>query len=207
MRRTVPWLGPATLALFLVSCSGGGADSPPVNFAGVWSLTETNTATATFVHCTGDLSFLEGVHVGDLVSAATVCTTSGPSAVTQSGHTVTVVPVTYSCDDGDYGRYYGGGTVNERHIDFQLNTTSSYYGAVGTDKYTGTKTSVTTFVLDEWQVSFSGSINGSCNFSPKLRLDGYLSSASRSPSEGRELPGATTPAELVPKLIRSGWKR
>jgi hypothetical protein len=206
MRRRVPRLTFLALALATASCGGGGVDEPPASFAGVWELTATNVSAATFVHCTGDLVGLEGMHL-DGSRAATVTCYSDVSPVAQSGSVVTLAPVAYSCDDGDYGSTSGGGTVDAKHIDFKMITSSDYFGFVDTDKYTGTKTSVTTFILDEWQVTVTGAMTGSCNFSPRLRYSGAIVGTSRAAPERREVRGDAIPGRLVPKLLESLGKR
>ena len=206
MRGTGRRLSFLALALALASCSGTGGDEPPASFAGVWALTSTNSSTATYVHCTGYLTFLEGLHADGSRDEIITCYAEA-TPVIQSGSTVTLTPAHYSCDDGDYGSIYGGGTVDGKHIDYTENTSSDYNGTTFTDKYTGTKTSATTFVLDEWRWAVSGPITGSCNLSPKLRYDGAIVDTALAAPERREVPSAAIRGRLRPKLIESIGKR
>ena len=206
MGRSMRRLAFLALALATASCGGGGVDEPPASFAGVWELTATNVSAATFVHCTGDFAGLEGMHL-DGTRAETVTCISDVSPVTQNGSTVTLAPVAYSCDDGDHGSTFGGGTVDGKHIDFKLTTSSDFFGFVSTDKYVGTKTSVTTFILDEWQFTVTGASTGSCNLSPRLRYSGMIVDAAGVAPERRGVRGVATPGRLVPRLLESGGLR
>ena len=206
MGNTLRRLSFLALALATASCKHGGGYEPPANFAGEWELTATNFSAATFVHCTGDMVGLEGVRLDSLPSETTTCY-SDVAPVTQSGSVVTLMPVDYFCDNGDSGSFYGGGTVDGKHIDFKMSTSSDSHGSVSTDKYTGTKTSATTFVLYEWQVSNTGATTGSCDFSPRIRYDGVIVDPFLAGPERRKVPSISIPGRLVPKLIESLGKR
>lgn len=204
MRTTIPRL--AVLALVTASCSGGGVDEPPASFAGVWSLTATNLSTARYVHCTGDMAPLEGMNL-DGPGGENVTCYADVSPVIQSGSSVTLPPSDYSCDDGSYGSWYGRGTVTGKHIDYTETTSFDSAGIAVTDKFTGTKTSAKTFILDEWQSSVSGATNGSCNLSPRLRYDGEIVDLSRAAPGRREISGEEIRGHAVLELLGSLGKR
>jgi len=165
----------ALVALLLVSvgCGGGGGndmvDTPPASVDGIWSGVTNNAGSAILTGCTGDFASFNGLTVAGISSGAS-CADSGPLVMTQSGAYLTALAVTYDCDNGDYGSKAGGGTVTGQSLSGQLDTISNYYGASGSDFYTGAVVAVNTIALSEYRISSSGNISGSCNISPNLSI-------------------------------------
>jgi hypothetical protein len=188
------------LALATLSCNSSGVDEPPASFAGVWELTATNLSDVTFVHCTGSMAVLEGMPL-DGPGGETVTCYSDVSPVIQNGSTVTLMPVEFSCDNGESGTASGEGTVDGKHITYRDSTSFNSDGVTVTNKYTGSKTSATTFLLDEWQTAVSGAVTGSCNLSPKLRYDCDI--VDWPTPFRRKVRNDAIPGRLVPKLRES----
>lgn len=171
----IAFLGCAFSVLLLVSvgCGGDGGngviESPPANVAGVWSGVANNAGSAIFAGCTGDLVSLDGLTVAG-VSSGTTCASSGPLVMTQSGAYLTALPVTYSCDNGNYGSKAGGGTVTGQSLSAQLDSLSTYYGVTESHFYTGTVVAANTIALLETRFTAAGNFSGSCNISPNLSI-------------------------------------
>lgn len=165
----------ALAAVLIVSVGCNSSDGndvvepAPADVSGEWRALAHNSGSAFLIGCTGDLTPLEGRPIGG-ASLAAACVNSGPMVTTQSGVSFTHVPVTYSCDSGDYGSLTGGGTVAGLSLTGQVDTISDYYGFVGSELYSGTVVTANSLALSEYRISASGNVNGSCNISPALSI-------------------------------------
>lgn len=163
----------AAVLILSVGCSSSDGNDPvqqaPADVSGEWSAVAHNADSAFFNGCTGDLTPLEGQPLGG-VSLGAACVNSGPMITTQSGASFTHVPVSYSCDSGDYGSLTGGGTVTGQSLTGQVDTISDFYGFVGSELYSGGVVTIDTIALSEYRIAASGNVNGSCNISPALSI-------------------------------------
>lgn len=176
------------LGLIIVGCggSGGGSDggvmsTPPSSVAGTWDIDMTNSGTAKFTSCTGDLAPINGLTVAGVLAAGGTCTTTAP-LVSQNGTSFTVQAFVYTCSDGSSGTNAGGGTVSGNSLTGQLDTISDL-GFAASEFFTGTVSGQTLSVSSN-RLSYQGSFVGSCNINPRLNYSGLITArglASRSP--------------------------
>ena len=195
-------LGLLVILLAAMGCGSSSAPAmmaPTANVAGTWNITITNSGAAKFVNCTGDFSILEGLTFEAVIGASTITCTSPPIVVTQSGTAFTVTAQSYACSDGTSGTTGGGGTVSGNSISGQLDTISNS-GWVATELSTGSVAG-TALTLNSSRITYSGSLQGGCSFSPQLNYTGNII---RAPTTSKVGITGSEFANVVAAYVKSG---
>jgi len=167
--RTCLLVGLACLALG--GCSGTNRgdvlDPTKGDLGGSWDYLVTNAYQATFANCTGDATVLEGLTLHDGLSQAPICMNAVQFGANQTEDGFDVPPHPVTCSDGAAAAVGGFGQVAGQSVGGQWESLSNQ-GVEAIQVFTGV-ISGNTIELSESSRTFSGTFQGSCEFSPALR--------------------------------------
>jgi hypothetical protein len=156
--------------LLLIGCAGsndGDVLDPSKNgLQGTWEYLVTNAFDARFTNCTGDAAVLEGATLYEGLSLAPICMVAVSFTANQTGDAFDVPPHTVTCSDGATASASGSGQVTDPDVGGQWESLSNQ-GVEAIQVFTGV-ISGNTIELSESSRTFSGTFQGSCEFSPAL---------------------------------------
>jgi hypothetical protein len=183
----------------LTGCNGAtDGPGPPADISGIWAGVSSNTDVATFKHCSGDMTPAEGMTLADASAGAPTCTSTDPPLITQVDDVFTMTNRAFTCDNGTSYTAGGGGIVRGESFRGALDTVHSL-GWVVEEPFTGTVVNPTELMLEHYEISYSGSVNGSCKIEPSLEI---IITILPTPS-GAVAQDVPTPSRMVAGYVRS----
>jgi hypothetical protein len=190
------------LILFAVSLTGcdSGSDGPgpPAEISGIWAGVGSNPDVAKYKNCSGDMTPAEGMTLEDASAGGPTCTSTDPPLITQVDDVFTMTSRSYSCDDGTSYTAAGGGIVRGNKFTGSVEAVHSS-GWVGEQSFKGTVIDSNELLLEYYNISYSGSVNGSCEINPRLEINITILPA---PSNAA-MQGYPTPSQMVVEYVRS----
>ncbi len=133
---------------------------------GSWEYLMTNFYQATFTGCTADAAVLEGVTLYEALPLAPICLTGVVFDAVQVEDSFNVPAHSITCSDGAGAAVTANGAIVDLDISGQW-VSSSDQGVDAVQIFTGTIVG-NTIELTETRRTFSGSFQGSCDFTPPL---------------------------------------
>ena len=108
-------------------------------------------------------------------AAASIVCTEAIRVVSQNANAFTVLAAEYTCTDGQINTLSGGGTVDGDQFFGQFDTVSNF-GWTASQYFSGAVTG-STINLSQVQISYTGSLVGTCTYSPPLEYTGTIAPA------------------------------